>query len=560
MQHHFEKVRVIKPISTFPGSLILRLNVLPAICLMFLILLPGCKKDFTFDKVKSLTWQPELAIPLVNDSITLRKVLTKSGNEDHFYIDETGNISILYYYKNDAFRISPNDLISISPASFSFLHQVTLAEQEILGVADLTLPPVDFPVSLSGNIPGTRVDKLLVKEGIIRVNTDHTFSNNGSFNVAILNATKNGLPFSFTITPFSEGQANTEIDISGVYLDLSASPDVMHATVSALLKKSGEPVAGDEIRADLQVSIKSIAKFEGFLGQQSISHKEDTVKVDIFNKAYIQGDVYFVDPQVTISIVNSIGIPTEITVRQLVAVNMASGSSLDIADRLGAGAVFHVPSPAINATEPTVTSMDYTNENTGNAMTDMFDLKPDKVAFQISTLINPTGTPLNFFNDSSSSFADLKVKLPLYGHFDNLTYQDTFDLTFDRPEDIERLEFRTNIQNGLPLTALMQVYFVDAYYGRIDSLTGDDRIFIREAPVDPATHLPYPGAYGVKDTSFILNTQRMQNFKYVKKMIVNSVLHSAEGGQIYVKLMADQMVKLNFSARASLRRTIQPGK
>jgi len=204
--------------------------------------------------------------------------------------------------------------------------------------------------------------------------------------------------------------------------------------------------------------------------------------------------------------------------------------------------------------------MSYTNANTNNAMTDLYNIKPDLVAFKIRARINPEGTPLNFFADTSSFHADLRVKLPLYGHFDHFTLQDTFDMKIDKPEDLERLEFRSNITNGLPLTAEMQVYFTDAAYHKTDSLTGNNRIIIREAPVDPSTHLPYPGRYGVKDTTFILDNRRMQNLKNMKKILVRAVLHSSQEGQVNVKLRADQLLRINFTARARLRATIDVSK
>jgi len=554
------KARCIRLILFFAKPLIRISTGILVICLMLIIALPGCRKDFDFDKVKNLSWNPDFALPLVNDSITLKKALTQTGTEDHFYIDESGDISILFYFNNDAFRLRPNDLIKLSTINFTYLHQVTQAEQEILNIADLTIPPVAFNLVIPLNNQEIRVDKLLVREGVIQVNTNHSFDNAGFLTIRITNATKNGIPFSFISGPFVKGQAQTNIDISNVLFDLSSSPNTIQAEVEGLLKKSAKPVAGDEIRADFNVSIPNIGRFEGFLGRQTFTQLLDTVRVDVFNNAFALGEVYFVDPQASITIVNSIGIPTEITVEKLVAINNASGSKLDIADRLGAGAVFLVPSPLITATQPAIKTMYYTNANTGEAMNDLYNLKPDNVAFQIKAQINPTGTPLNFFSDTSSFFADLRVKLPLYGHFDHLTFQDTFDLVIDKPEDIEHLEFRTNFINGLPLAALTQVYFTDEHYNKKDSLTGDDRILIQAAPVDPATHLPYPGMYGVKDTIFILNMERMKNLENVKKVIVKAVLNSTDEGQMNVKFKADQMLKVNFSARVKLRKTIQPGK
>ena len=530
------------------------------ICLIIITMLPGCRKDFAFDKVKNLSWNPDFALPLVNDSITLRKVLTQGGASDHLYIDESGNISILFYFNNDAFRLKPSDLIKLLPVSFSYLHQVTQAEQEILSISDLTIPSVIFTLNLTGIVQDIRVDTLLVRKGVIKVNTNHTFNNDGYLTFRLLHATKNGIPFSFTLGPFVTGQTQTKVDISGVSFDLSSSPNIIQGEIEGFLKKSGRPVAGDEMRADFEVSIDTIGWFEGFLGHQTLSQLTDTVRVNVFNNAYTLGEVFFMDPQASITIVNSIGIPIDITIEKLVAINNASGSSLDIASRLGAGAFFSVPNPLINATVPVIKTMNYTNANTGNAMYDFFNMKPDNVAFQIKTVINPTGTPLNFFSDTSSLFDSLKVILPLWGHVDHLTFRDTFDLVIEKPEELEYLAFRTDIANGLPLAGLMQVYFTDENFNIKDSLIGNDQLLVREAPVDPLTDLPYPGIFGVKDTIFILNTQKLQNLKNVRKALVKAVLHSSEDGQINVKLRAEQFIKLNFSARAKIRKPIHISK
>jgi hypothetical protein len=530
------------------------------ICLMLIIAFPGCKKDFDFSKVKDLSWNPDFALPLVNDSLTVRKILIQTGTEDHCYIDENNDISVLYYFKNNAFRIWPNDIIKLAPSSFSYIHQVTQEEQETLSNDDLTIPPVVYDLNLIANQQEIRADKLLVKKGVIQVNTNHSFDNNGYLTIRILKATKNGKPFSDTLRPFISGESQKIIDISGVWFDLSSSPNIIQAEIAGFLTKSAEPVAGDQILADFTVFISTIGHFEGFLGSQTFTQQQDTVRVNVFNNAYALGEIYFVDPQVSVTVINSIGIPAEITMENLVAINNASGITLDIAERLGAGAVFQVPSPLITATQPAIKTMNYTNANTSDAMNNFYNLKPDNVAFQVTTVINPTGTPMNFFSDTSSFYADLRIILPLYGHFDHLTFQDTLDLVIEKPEEIEHLEFRTKIVNGLPLTALMQVYFTDEFYNKKDSLAGDDRIFIKEAPVDPTTHLPYPGMYGVKDTTFILNMERMKNLTHVKKLLVRAVLHSFDEGRINVKLRANQMLNLHFSARAKLRKTIETGK
>jgi hypothetical protein len=72
----------------------------PAILIgLALVFTYGCRKDFDFDKLKTFNWRPDLAIPLVKDSITFEKALIETDQEKNFYIDENGEVSILLYFK-----------------------------------------------------------------------------------------------------------------------------------------------------------------------------------------------------------------------------------------------------------------------------------------------------------------------------------------------------------------------------------------------------------------------------------------------------------------------------
>ncbi|HPS62777.1 MAG TPA: hypothetical protein PLK82_06930, partial [Bacteroidales bacterium] len=468
-----------------------------------------------------------------------------------------GDISILYYYNDNALRIRPNDLIRMVPVPFSYSHTITPEEQAVVAVSDLTLANVPVTFSLPGTNPDLRVDMLTIRKGRIRIRTHHTFANDGHLNVRIVNATKDGSQFSFTVSPVVAGNTETTVDLAGVKFDLSSSPNKVTAEVGGVLKQTQTNLTGQQLAADFEIRIDTVAEFRGYLGQHTFPGLQDTVSVNVFNNAYTLGNLYFMDPRATITLYNSIGIPANITIEKMVSVNTVSQRTLDIAGRLGAGAYIQVPSPQPPPAPWVVRSTEYTNENTGNAMYDFFDVKPDHAAFQVTAVVNPNGPALNFFTDTSSFHADMRVKLPLWGHFDHLTYQDTFDFSLTRPKEIEYLEFRTHLANGMPVSGSMQVYFTDESYNRKDSLAGNDPILIRQAPTDPATGLPYPGMMGIRDTTYILGYNRIQNLETVKKAIIKAVLESPDNGQMNVRLRATQLINLEFSARARLRKNIE---
>jgi hypothetical protein len=189
-------------------------------------------------------------------------------------------------------------------------------------------------------------------------------------------------------------------------------------------------------------------------------------------------------------------------------------------------------------------------------MENFFNIKPNLVLFKINTSLNPTGQVVNFFSDTSSFYANLRIRLPLFGHFDNISIQDTFSFSIANPKDVELIEFKTRMVNGLPLQAIMQVYFVDRHFNRLDSLTEDDVIVINEAPVDSSTYLPIPGMFGVKDTSFFFDQDKIQGIESVENILVKAVLQSSEGGSYNVKIKAAQSLKMNFSALVHMRKNL----
>lgn len=524
--------------------------------IILLLLFISCKKDFNFEKVKDLIWKPDFTIPIVADSISFESAIPLFGTDKNFFIDEEGNVSLLYYFTNDAFKISAGDLIVLPTFRFLLNHEITLTEQEILKTQDLITPQISFQIDLSEDNPDLIVDKLLVKGGSIIVNSNSSFNNDGYLIVSIPNATKNGIPFSDTIRPFVSGNSFDAIDLSNVLFDLSSTPNSTTVLIDGLIKKSNDFVIGDIMNSEFNIVISKIEKFEGYLGQRDFSGAEESVMVTLFNNTNDMGNMFFIDPSISVTIVNSIGVPVENTITDLRAVNAISGYSMDIADRLGADSIISLGSPDINVNQPIITTVDFNNGNTGNSMVDFFNVKPNHIFFKIKTRINPSGEGVNFFSDTSSFYALLRVRLPLFGHFDNISIQDTFSFAIGTTNAIELIEFKTHLVNGLPLQAMMQIYFVDNHYNKLDSLTESDVILINEAPVDSLTFLPIPGMFGVKDTSFFFDQYRIKGIEKVENILVKAILQSSEAESYNVKIKANQTLKLNFSAQLHMRKNL----
>lgn len=521
--------------------------------IFLLVIFSGCKKDFDKDKIKSSTWKPEVAVPLVFDSMTFETGISKSHNENHFFIDESGNISILYYYNDNAFKVKVGDLLHLPSYPVTYDHLFTSLEAQSISTQDFVIPAESYTVDLVQNLPGARIDKMIIKNGSIEVNTNNTFSNTGRMTVTFPEATRNGVPFVASLNTFSEGKSTQKIDLSGVSFDFTANPGKMSIVIGGLIKKSSSPTAGDETHAIISLQIDTLKWFEGYLGQRTFDMEEEYVKINLFNNAFAQGTIYIEDPSVSITVISSIGIPARIILQEIKSVNLNSDISYDLGPYLGSGSVFDIPSPLITDLIPVTATKEFNNANTGNQLNPFFNIKPDRIYYKLSTQLNPANTGINFFSDTSTFHSELRANLPLYGYFDNLVIQDTFDFNLSEQKNVENAKIRTKIVNGMPFRARMQVFFTDNNYNKLDSLTGTDNIIIDQPPVDPTTHLPYPGMFGVKDTTFFLDKPRILRLNnQAKKIIVRAIMNSAAGGHELVRIKAKQALIINFSALVKL--------
>ncbi|MGE5424590.1 MAG: hypothetical protein ACM3N9_04455 [Syntrophothermus sp.] len=524
--------------------------------LITVVLLAGCAKYFDKDKMILDNWTPDFALPLVDDSITFEKGLEVGGAEKNFIIDESGNISILFYYNADAFGITPSTLLGQISPQLDYSHQFTVQEQQIIQAQDYILPPETVPLNLNEQNPDVRMDRIMIKRGSIHLNCFSDFNNAGSLSITIPEATKGGHVFTFNLLPFKQGQSDQQIDLSGVLINMASNPGQISMQISGIIKKGSSPAAGQATMCSATLRIDTIGLFEGYFGNRVMELGEEYVKINVFNNAFALGTLYFEEPSASVTVVNSLGIPMKVTIEELKSVNLQSNVVYDITNQLGSNSIIDIAAPLITDPNPKKKSVEFTNLNTNNSMNSFINIKPDRVYYKLKAELNPNNTGSNFLRDTSSFKADLKVKFPLYGYFDNLTVQDTFPFNLAEQKDITQMLLRTAITNGLPLMARMQVYFVDDRFNKLDSLTGTDNIFIKEAPVDPATHLPYHGMYGVKDTSFLLDEARIKKLQQAKKMLVKAVMNTSGGGQSPVKIKADQALKLRFSAMIKINHQI----
>ncbi len=147
--------------------------------------------------------------------------------------------------------------------------------------------------------------------------------------------------------------------------------------------------------------------------------------------------------------------------------------------------------------------------------------------------------------------------MPLWGGFD-IALQDTVDISFEElPDELEELTLNINIDNGFPLGAEIQAYFLtgDEHGEPIENLVSlfedDDTNIIDAAPTDPDNNIVIePKA---KRTFVTVDRDKFDTIKNAEHLILRSKLntYNFEEGET-VKILNDYNIGFQMGVKAKL--------
>lgn len=528
--------------------------------LMLLIPLAGCIKsgDFDFDKMKDIEWNPNMAIPLVSSDLTIMDMI-KEVDSSYFDIDNQGFVTLVY--RNKLFSVNPSSSFKIPQISFDYSHTFNATEAIIINNTGTLSIPFQQDIKLTP-ADSIRIDSLIYGKGNITLTMSGTaLPNNGSITFNIPQARKNGVPLNATFTPLNNGIKT--IDLSGYNFDLTkvaGQPSTirLNGTVTISNLPAGSISAGKNIGFNFEQNTESVKVLSGYLGRFILISDKTTTEINLFNNSMSIGNFKLVNPYFIFTFHNSIGVPVDLRFTEITGKNNATGQTLNIIPNQGIPDPFSVGIPLYSDVDPVkVTTVRIDNLGTNGAISSLVDLlKPGKLVYGFSSLTNPYGEQSeNFLRDSGKLDLDVEFGMPLYGMVKDFAVQDTFDFKFDKIDEAESLLLRTIISNEFPIDAVMQVYFTDENFVRLDSLvTGTDRIIIPAATVNFNTGELISATNKISDFSY--SKARINKIVNAKNMLIKAVLNTSESGTQNVKIYDTYNLKVKIAAQVEIKKKL----
>ncbi len=361
-----------------------------------------------------------------------------------------------------------------------------------------------------------------------------------------------------TVAPAPPGGSATiqdEFDLSGYTIQLTGKNhnkvNTFYNTFTARIDSTGKLIhlSLDDSVFVIYGLVDIVPEYvKGYLGQHTYNIGPDKTSFDLFKRIY--GGSFSLD-QVSLDFVvtNFMGAEGSLTVNMLEATNK-SGNVLPL-NAPFIGQPVNLVRAFENPNMAGISRLHLDDQNSN--IKDLIEHMPDWLTYQIDLDINPQGNAFNyqdFAHYGKVLEAAMEMDIPIEVQASSLLFADTanFSLDVNNLNRIKSGTFSLVTQNGFPLSASVQVYFLDEAYSVIDSLF-DQEAVIHSAELDPATCNSMSSVEDILKVSF--DRDRLNRLKEARKSVVmvrfSTPSQSPCSGP--VKFYSDYLLHYNLSVR-----------
>lgn len=493
---------------------------------LVLSILLSCNKLDDLSESGPQNSDPEFAIPLFSGKTNITEALDHFGTQDYISIGQDGLITL--NFKGDLLTKKANEIWDLFTTIPFGLNDSTFA----------------LPLSDNQNLD---VEKIFYKSGQLSALVQSTVPEDVTVRLYVPQLKNNGVQFEKTIQLKYNGILPVlgkidSIPIAGY--ELSSDNDTVYIkqeTITASGKKTNAIIYG--ALTNLQFSY-----VQGYWGREVVDLQRDTINIDLFEN-WRQGTVYFEDPTIKINVINSFGVPTRSDIKTM-KVFTVKNDILDVESPIITNGInFDYPTLS-EVGQSKITSFSFDNKNSN--ITQLLGSGPKAFDYDIDFIANPDNN-INikgFMTDSSYFKFQTEVTLPFYGKAIQFDGRDTFDFDFSKfSENAKSAELKLITENGIPLGAEIQAYFLDKDNKVVDSLFTDKKQIIGPAPVDNLTGFPTANTFAKVVTYIPMDEAKFAKLITAKRIATKALFSTSNNGQTAVKIAANQDIYIRMGMK-----------
>lgn len=516
------------------------------------ISLTSCFKDLTekANNIDNIKWNPTLALPLTYGSFTIAEFADELSGENFSATTRDDGLVVFKYSQDKTFSKTAEELVNIEDKNYT----ITLKPEALI------LP--DLPIT--GSITQTELhtfsvstqegDKLysaIMKGGTVDISLTGNFPASGELLFTFNSVTINGLPletiFQWSYDGTNNQQFTRSLSLEGAEVDYSsngATFNYFEFTTTLTLNYEGQSlVISDGLDLILDVKSMQFSQATATISQRTITSVTNEFTFN-FTDELKSGFYYFDEPSISFNFTNSFGVPLDVSFNETTAHSDTRGDLLLTGDIVSASSSIGYPSiNEIGSSVQTVLSINHLNSN----LPDILAWQPNTISYTFEGVVNPNANDdIHFVLDTSRISADIQFELPMIGRFRNLTFTERYDFDGSIFEEVESALFRLTTQNGLPINADIQLYFLSDTGTMIDSLIYDDRKILEAGLTDVNGKVTEPT---IKEIDIIIQNDRLIPISTATGMLLRATLNTPENETRSVRIYEKDRLILKLFAQ-----------
>lgn len=502
--------------------------ILLGVCLCFC---QGCTNQIEdLSRVDETRFSAAYAVPIIDSEVTLNELIGEVSDEVSISVDPDGLLRFRYSGEVPAVG---TDVI--------FRRLEDVARGVFLPI---TRNRQAAPFGGAGDID---IDELRIKGGELTYNLPNIYDRPVTVTLNIPDAKLDGVPFSVTSTlPAYSGMGDVPtfanpgaaVDLTNYIITLPN--DSLYFEYDIIDDEGNE--LGPPNGSVVNITNLRFVYMQGYLGQANYPGGRDTIEVDFFDN-YLEGDVSFLDPTITMTLTNTFGVPALAEVAALEVIDL-DGNVIPITGQaVTDGFRFNFPLVP-GDTAITTFVFDTTNSN----LAEVLSARPVALDYEINAIINPDADEsiLGFLTDTSAYSARVDVEIPLVGSANDFTVRDTFPIdVMGRFEQVEGVDFRLTTRNGLPLGIVLEGTFIDAMGNVLADLTDGELRLLQAAPIDPDG---YSTGTADKINDITFEGARLDAIRNANRLVITLDISSTNEGMPFVRITDDQTIRVLLGA------------
>jgi hypothetical protein len=413
----------------------------------------ACLPDESLSELDSLAPSPRISLPLLTSNVSLSEVLNME--EGGILQENEDNTYSIFYNTHFASEPLSNYFQGIPDQyydkSFSF---VTAAPS-----FSLISPPVTFNETIPFDFIGQQPTKIGCKSGILNISLNSNYQHQVEATLSfpdILLPTGEALVMSFFLNDSGYAYENQSIDLTEYIIN----PDNNEVSYSLALQISGSGAATyetDRIVLEFNINDLDFSYMEGSFEEFQIPIEPGVLEIPFLSNV-ASGNIAL-QPKITLNFTNSFGVPSVADFSNIIVENKEG--IIKLQDE-GEGNFFHnnypFPYPDNRTDLPAILSYEVNGQNSN--INQAFASIPKQISYALGFTAGSQPGGTDFITDTSMVNVDVEMEIPLAGNFD-LLLTDTLAIDFGDLEDVQELKMLIRTENAFPVTANLQVFFLD---------------------------------------------------------------------------------------------------